>query len=175
MNPIKKNKAIMISKRAFQVLVTAMIIVLAFPNKSGFKYEFALGGQWKHEKLVSPIDFPILKTEKELSEDKNQIINSKQLYYKKDNKVEDSLLAKINEGKEFSNEEKQKIINYLNKIYTIGVIKNLVDKCDYIIIGGGMTYTFVKALGGNIGKALIELIDEENDYRIIYYALTTFV
>lgn len=125
MNPIKKNKAIMISKRAFQVLVTAMIIVLAFPNKSGFKYEFALGGQWKHENLVSPIDFPILKTEKELSEDKNQIINSKQLYYKKDNKVEDSLLAKINEGKEFSNEEKQKIINYLNKIYTIGVIKNI--------------------------------------------------
>ena len=67
MNPIKKNKAIMISKRAFQVLVVAMIIVLAFPNKSGFKYEFALGGQWKHETLISPIDFPILKTEKEIS------------------------------------------------------------------------------------------------------------
>ena len=68
MNPIKKNRAIMISKRAFQVLVVAIIIVLAFPNKSGFKYEFALGGEWKHETLISPIDFPILKTEKEISE-----------------------------------------------------------------------------------------------------------
>ncbi len=117
MNPIKKNKAIMISKRAFQVLVTAIIIVLAFPNKSGFKYEFALGGQWKHETLISPIDFPILKTEKEISEDKNHIINSKQLYYKRDNKVEDSILAKIKE-------KDNKVINYLNKIYSIGIIQN---------------------------------------------------
>jgi putative nucleotidyltransferase with HDIG domain len=122
MNPIKKNKAIMISKRAFQVLVVAMIIVLAFPNKSGFKYEFALGGQWKHETLISPIDFPILKTEKEISEDKNHIINSKQLYYKIDNKIEDSVLAKINERNNFSNEEQNKIKHYLNKIYSIGVI-----------------------------------------------------
>lgn len=112
----------MISKRAFQVLVVAMIIVLAFPNKSGFKYEFALGGQWKHETLISPIDFPILKTEKEISEDKNHIINSKQLYYKIDNKIEDSVLAKINERNNFSNEEQNKIKHYLNKIYSIGVI-----------------------------------------------------
>ena len=124
MNPIKKNRAIMISKRAFQVLVVAIIIVLAFPNKSGFKYEFALGGEWKHETLISPIDFPILKTEKEISEDKKHIINSKQLYYKKDYKAEDSVLAQINERNNFSNEENNKIKQYLNKIYSIGVIKN---------------------------------------------------
>lgn len=124
MNPIKKNRAIMISKRAFQVLVVAIIIVLAFPNKSGFKYEFALGGEWKHETLISPIDFPILKTEKEISEDKKHIINSKQLYYKKDYKAEDSVLAQINERNNFSNEENNKIKHYLNKIYSIGVIKN---------------------------------------------------
>lgn len=114
----------MISKRAFQVLVVAMIIVLAFPNKSGFKYEFALGGQWKHETLISPIDFPILKTEKEISEDKNHIIKSKQLYYKIDNKVKDSVLAKINEVNNLSNEENNKIKHYLNKIYSIGVLQN---------------------------------------------------
>ena len=114
----------MISKRAFQVLVVAIIIVLAFPNKSGFKYEFALGGEWKHETLISPIDFPILKTEKEISEDKKHIINSKQLYYKKDYKAEDSVLAQINERNNFSNEENNKIKQYLNKIYSIGVIKN---------------------------------------------------
>ncbi len=114
----------MISKRAFQVLVVAIIIVLAFPNKSGFKYEFALGGEWKHETLISPIDFPILKTEKEISEDKKHIINSKQLYFKKDYKAEDSVLAQINERNNFSNEENNKIKHYLNKIYSIGVIKN---------------------------------------------------
>ena len=38
----------------------------------------------------------------------------------------------------------------------IGVIKNLVDKCDYILIGGGMAYTFLKAKGYNIGKSLLD-------------------
>jgi len=38
----------------------------------------------------------------------------------------------------------------------IGVIENILDKVDHIIIGGGMTFTFVKALGGNIGSSLVE-------------------
>ena len=38
----------------------------------------------------------------------------------------------------------------------IGVITNLLDKCDTIIIGGGMAYTFMKALGYEIGTSLLE-------------------
>ena len=38
----------------------------------------------------------------------------------------------------------------------IGVIENILDKVDHIIIGGGMTFTFVKALGGKIGNSLVE-------------------
>lgn len=41
----------------------------------------------------------------------------------------------------------------------IGVIKNLVNVADYILIGGGMAYTFLKATGINIGKSLL---DEES-------------
>jgi phosphoglycerate kinase len=33
----------------------------------------------------------------------------------------------------------------------ITVIENILDKVDHMIIGGGMTFTFVKALGGKIG------------------------
>ena len=39
----------------------------------------------------------------------------------------------------------------------IGVIKNLVNICDYILIGGGMSYTFLKAKGYNIGKSLLDI------------------
>ncbi|MBS4042065.1 MAG: phosphoglycerate kinase [Flavobacteriales bacterium] len=39
----------------------------------------------------------------------------------------------------------------------ITVIENILDKVDHMIIGGGMTYTFVKALGGNIGDSICEL------------------
>ena len=38
----------------------------------------------------------------------------------------------------------------------IGVITNLLEKCDTIIIGGGMAYTFMKALGFEIGTSLLE-------------------
>ena len=38
----------------------------------------------------------------------------------------------------------------------IGVIDNLIDKADTLIIGGGMAYTFMKAQGGNIGKSLLD-------------------
>lgn len=38
----------------------------------------------------------------------------------------------------------------------LGVIKNLLDKVDNLIIGGGMGYTFIKAQGGQIGKSLHE-------------------
>ena len=38
----------------------------------------------------------------------------------------------------------------------IGVITNLIDKCDTLIIGGGMAYTFMKSLGYNIGTSLLE-------------------
>ncbi|HEX2935327.1 MAG TPA: phosphoglycerate kinase [Bacteroidales bacterium] len=36
------------------------------------------------------------------------------------------------------------------------IIENLLDRVDNLIIGGGMTYTFIKAQGGNIGKSLCE-------------------
>ena len=38
----------------------------------------------------------------------------------------------------------------------IGVIKNLLQKCDSLIIGGGMAYTFFKAMGYEIGTSLLD-------------------
>ena len=38
----------------------------------------------------------------------------------------------------------------------IGVITNLIDKCDTLIVGGGMAYTFMKSLGHQIGNSLLE-------------------
>ena len=46
----------------------------------------------------------------------------------------------------------------------ISVINNLLDKVDTLIIGGGMSYTFSKAMGGHIGRSLCE-----DDY--LQYAL----
>ncbi len=38
----------------------------------------------------------------------------------------------------------------------IGIIENLMDKVDNLILCGGMTYTFAKAMGGNVGNSICE-------------------
>ena len=44
----------------------------------------------------------------------------------------------------------------------LNVIANLLEKCDSLIIGGGMAYTFLKAMGKEVGTSLVD--DEKIDY-----------
>ena len=64
-------------------------------------------------------------------------------------------------------ENLEKILNSPKKPFTaiiggskisgkIDIINSLLDKVDNLIIGGGMAYTFAKAMGGNIGNSLVE-------------------
>ena len=52
----------------------------------------------------------------------------------------------------------------------ITVIENILDKIDHLIIGGGMTYTFIKAKGGNIGNSLVEDDKQELALEILKMA-----
>ena len=52
----------------------------------------------------------------------------------------------------------------------ITVIENVLDKVDHLIIGGGMTYTFIKAQGGNIGNSLVEEDKQELALEILKLA-----
>jgi len=46
----------------------------------------------------------------------------------------------------------------------ITVIENILDKVDHMIIGGGMTFTFIKALGGTVGDSICE--DDKMDLAL---------
>ncbi|WP_397539853.1 phosphoglycerate kinase [Rummeliibacillus pycnus] len=61
-------------------------------------------------------------------------------------------------GKALSNPERPftAIIGGAKVKDKIGVIENLLDKVDHLIIGGGLSYTFSKAQGYDIGKSLLE-------------------
>jgi len=52
----------------------------------------------------------------------------------------------------------------------ITIIEQLLDKVDNLIIGGGMTYTFIKAQGGQIGDSLVEEDKMETALNIIKLA-----
>lgn len=49
----------------------------------------------------------------------------------------------------------------------ITVIENILDKIDHLILGGGMTYTFIKARGGKIGNSLVEEDKQELALQIL--------
>jgi phosphoglycerate kinase len=52
----------------------------------------------------------------------------------------------------------------------ITVIENILDKVDHLIIGGGMSFTFVKALGGKIGNSICEDDKQELALNILKQA-----
>ncbi len=49
----------------------------------------------------------------------------------------------------------------------ITIIDNILDKIDHLIIGGGMTFTFIKALGGQVGNSLLEADKMELALKIL--------
>lgn len=63
------------------ILVASAIIVMIFPSKSSFKYDYQNGGYWKHENLTAPFDFTIQKSDKELSQEIDTINKNKKLYF----------------------------------------------------------------------------------------------
>jgi phosphoglycerate kinase len=77
-----------------------------------------------------------------------------------DNKVFGALLAKEIESldKVLKNSEKPvtAVLGGSKVSSKITVIENILDKVDHLIIGGGMTFTFIKAQGGKIGDSICE-------------------
>lgn len=85
-----------------------------------------------------------------------------------ENKCFGSLLAKEIESidKVLNNSEKPvlAILGGAKVSSKITVIENILDKVDHLIIGGGMTFTFVKAQGGKVGDSICE--DDKMDLAL---------
>ena len=52
-----------------------------FPREGKFKYEFQKGKPWAHEDLIADFDFPIYKSDEELNEEKEAIIQGQAIYF----------------------------------------------------------------------------------------------
>ena len=125
-----RNKAIIY--KLFLVFFSCFIVVYLFPREGKFKYEFQKGKVWQYTTYFAPFDFAILKSKKELSDDKQKIIESFNPYYRIDNniktKVFDNYNIKIREYlSNLNNKELHDSLfvygkSILNDIYKYGVI-----------------------------------------------------
>jgi putative nucleotidyltransferase with HDIG domain len=76
--------------------MSIILITLLFPNIGNFKYEYQKGKPWKHETLIAPFDFSILKTESEIAHEKDSILSKFYPYYKIDTSVLTENTRKLN-------------------------------------------------------------------------------
>ena len=132
----KVHKTLLITRRTIQVLVTALVIVLIFPNKSSFKYEFNKGQFWKHDNLISPIDFAVKKTEKEISQDRKEIEKNKKLFFRKDTEFEQSFIKEfIEQNKDTFDEKSIRFVSdNISRLYSIGILQNIGENTQNDIV-----------------------------------------
>jgi putative nucleotidyltransferase with HDIG domain len=71
------------------VLLCISVIVYVFPKTVKFKYSYQKNKPWLHEDLIAPFDFGINKTDKEIKDEQNELINNSKPYFKVDNTVFD--------------------------------------------------------------------------------------
>jgi hypothetical protein len=147
---IDRNESIF---RIFLFLLTLIIVLYLFPRQAKFKYEFTKGKPWLHESIIAPFDFSVLKSESELSEERDivkslhlpiynysenifeikaeQFINdfetswAKKNGLKKDGRFTFKNLFKNN--RKLAKTKKNNLVsfgyNYLNEIYNQGIIQ----------------------------------------------------
>lgn len=104
------------------IIVFVAVIVWAFPNQGQFKYSFYLGKPWLHEELTAPFDFPILKTEQDLIEEKEAIEKGKALYFIYDTAIKNKIIE--NYDYHILNDDNQKELRLIG----IGIIDSICKR-----------------------------------------------
>lgn len=69
------------SLRLLPYAIACFILVLILPGEGSMLYEYKVGRPWTYETLYAPFDFPIHKSQKNLDDERNQILQSQLPYY----------------------------------------------------------------------------------------------
>ena len=112
------------------VLVFA-VLVLLMPRTAKFNYDYKKGTPWPYETLVSQFDFPILKTEEQIQEERDEDGASVIPYYKYSEEVVSSAVRNVQslDLGEY-NKLRPAIVTRLNDIYSRGIISDGKVKVD---------------------------------------------
>ena len=76
-------------KKFLPLLIVFLVILMVLPRSAKLSYDYRKGAPWKYETLIAPIDFPVLKTEDEILEERRQASDNIIPYYKYQEDVEE--------------------------------------------------------------------------------------
>ena len=122
----------------FLYVISVGCIVFFFPKGGKFKYEFQKGKPWQYTNLYAPFDFSIKKTDEEIAQERQEVVNRQIDYYYYDDAVveEASNAFEENFPKVFAQDKynSAQLITLkgvgkelLNEIYEYGILKNGED------------------------------------------------
>lgn len=117
-------------------VVGIVLIFIIFPGESRFKYEFQKGSPWRHETLIAPFDFAIMKTEAEIKTENDSLFKRYKPYFTFDTLVGSDEIKKFSlaisnfadtQENIKSTESFRQFPNILQEIYNTGILQQSTD------------------------------------------------
>ena len=132
-----------IPRRLLPLAIVFAILVLFMPRTAKFNYDYRKGSPWPYETLVSQFDFPILKTEEQLMEERDKADGGTVPYYRYSEEVVNNA-AKSLQGLDLGNFARLRpvIASGMADLYSKGVISDAKEKLDrgYGVLSGEVIY-----------------------------------
>ncbi len=139
--------------RIYLSLIFALVVtVVFFPKEGKFKYDYHVGSPWMYETLISPIDFPILKTQQEINVEIAEKATMVLPLFYMNGAVAGEQINKLKEAHEQNGVDDdvfQYIIEKLYTIYSVGILPDMEDYLDGTVMverGKNITETPAKEL-----------------------------
>ncbi len=154
----------------FIFLFTAVVLFLILPGEPKFKYEYQKGMPWRHQNLVAPFNFAILKSPAELDAEKAEQLKTVVPYFMYDTTALNTHLAQLetdlNIAADSSDSKKAiafaMIKDVLTEIYQSGILQRSIDS--YTELTGKTEIK--KRVGQNVSKIEIsKLYSEKTAYN----------
>ena len=130
-------------RRLLPLAIVFAVLVLFMPRTAKFNYDYRKGSPWPYETLVSQFDFPILKTEEQLMEERDKADGGTVPYYRFSEEVVNNA-AKSLQGLDLGNYARLRpaIASGISDLYSKGVISDAKEKLDrgYGVLSGEVIY-----------------------------------
>jgi hypothetical protein len=169
-----KEKLLSYSKIILRVVIfgtAAFVLYMVLPSEPKFKFEYQKGAPWKHENLVAPFDFAILKSATDLEAERKELLRSFSPYFIMDSLILNNILSELQKDLQHISEddfpEKASFVSELSGelslLYAQGILASspealeiLRDKSDIYMITGNL-----------VGKApTADLLSEKSAYNL---------
>ncbi len=163
-------------------MVAIAAVVWISPRERMFKYEFRVGKPWNHKDLYAPFDFSILKTDKQLSLEKSEVIKNIKPYFQYDQestvKGREQLIRTFGENWSFISKGLTKKISLQDSITYLDALLAVYDqvekgivRLDPVIEGKPKSFQ-IKLIKNNkvrdVNLAQLYTVKEADDYAIAY-------